>query len=39
MVSGYNLTTFPNAFIPQQSQLKKQPTKTPKHSLSPKEEE
>ena len=27
MVSGYTLTAFPNAFILQQLQLKKQPTK------------
>ena len=26
MVSGYTLTAFPNAFIPQQPQLKQQPT-------------
>ena len=27
MVSGYTLTTFPNAFVVQQPQLKQQPTK------------
>ena len=37
MVSGYTLTAFPNAFVPQQLQLKQQPTK--QAWSRPKEEE
>ena len=37
MVSGYTLTAFPNAFVPQQPQLKQQATK--QAWSRPKEEE
>ena len=30
MISGYTLTAFPYAFIPQQLQIKQQPTNTAK---------
>ena len=34
MISGYTLTTFPDAFIPQQPQLKQQPTNPAKGAYS-----